>query len=271
MVFTFNDGSDSGSDKGGDKALTSSKLQQEAYLAMGLAGSVALIYASKGRNEKALAFAANSADDLALRFMPESGATFGKGLKELGEHAWNKVGRFVGEVKPITFMEKRAPKVLPGLAGGTDDAVETVAKGKVEEILQNAGRAQTSLPKIEHNYSVGSIPGVQFASNVEHIPPQRLDMVNRWVVQGVKMEPDRVDLYLNKNGLDVALRGFPRPSQNLKPLDLLNTRITRIGSSTGTDGHTSTRVSLDMFEGGESYTLQGADVEALQFISKKGW
>jgi hypothetical protein len=271
MVFTFDDGSDSAPDKGGDKGLNSSKLQQEAYLAMGLAGSVALIYASKGRNEKALAFAANSADDLAMRFMPETGPALGKGLKEFGEHAWNKAGRILGEVKPITYMEKRAPKVLTGLAEGTDDAVEKVAKSKVEEILQKAGRPQTALPKIEHNYSVGSIPGVQFASNVENIPPQRLDMLNRWVVQGVKMEPNRVDLYLNKNGLDVALRGFPRPSQDLKPLDLLHTRITHIGGSTGADGHPFTRVSLDMFEGGESYTLKGADVEALQFISKKGW
>jgi hypothetical protein len=271
MVFTFNDGSDSGSVRDGDKALTSSKLQQEAYLAMGLAGSVALIYASKGRNEKALAFAANSADDLAMRFMPETGPALGKGLKEFGEHAWNKASRFIGEVKPITFMEKRAHKSLTGLANGTDETVEQVAQGKVGEILQKAGRAQTTLPKIEHNYSVGSIPGVQFAGSVENIPPQRLDMINRWVVQGVKMEPNRVDLYLNKNGLDVALRGFPRPRPDLKPLDLLNTRITRVGSSAGTDGHTFTRVSLDMFEGGESYTLQGADIEALQFISKKSW
>ena len=250
------------SSHGTDNQNNAQKLQQEAYMAMAVVGTAALIYASKGQNPRALAYVAGAADDIGMAISKRAGifvdelglnsfkpaATFFKGNE--GASALTQIGRQVDDsaAKPMVSMLKTAD----GEAAGAFDMAK-VAQGA---------------EAIKHNYSVGAVPGLNYAQSIKELPPSQLGFLQRWVVQGVKMTDDSVDLYLHKQGRDIALQHFTRPP-GLKPLDVLNTeisslRVTQGQTVAGQTGETTTRLWLEMGKR-EPIKLSG-NIKALDFV-----
>lgn len=238
------------------------KLQQEAYMVMAVVGTAALLYASKSQNPRALAYVAGAADDIGMAISKRAGsfvddlglnsfkpaANFFKGNE--GASALAQIGRQLDDkaAKPLTSMFKRADGEV---AGAFDMA----------KVTQGA-------EALKHNYSVGAVPGLNYAQSIKELHPSQLGFLQRWVVQGVKMTDDSVDLYLNKQGRDIALQHFTRPP-GLKPLDLLNTevrslRVTQGQSVAGQTGETTTRLWLEMGKR-EPIKLSG-NIKALDFV-----
>lgn len=237
------------------------KLQQEAYMAMAVVGTAALLYASKGQNPKALAYVAGAADDIGMAISKRAGSFVDdfalSSFKPANFFARNdsagalaQVGRQLDDsaAKPLTSMFKRADGEV---AGAFDMAKVT-----------------QGTEAIKHNYSVGAVPGLNYAQSIKELHPSQLGFLQRWVVQGVKMTDDSVDLYLNKQGRDIALQHFSRPP-GIKPLDVLNTevssiRLTQGQTLAGQGSETTTRLWLEM--GGRQPIKLSGNIKALDFI-----
>ena len=237
------------------------KLQQEAYMAMAVVGTAALLYASKGQNPKALAYVAGAADDIGMAISKRAGSFVDdfalSSFKPANFFARNdsagalaQVGRQLDDnaAKPLTSMFKRADGEV---AGAFDMAKVT-----------------QGTEAIKHNYSVGAVPGLNYAQSIKELHPSQLGFLQSWVVQGVKMTDDSVDLYLNKQGRDIALQHFSRPP-GIKPLDVLNTevssiRLTQGQTLAGQGSETTTRLWLEM--GGRQPIKLSGNIKALDFI-----
>ena len=238
------------------------KLQQEAYMAMAVVGTAALLYASKGQNPRALAYVTGAADDIGMTISKRAGsfvddlglnsfkpaASFFKGNE--GASTLAQVGRQLDDsaAKPLTSMFKKADGEV---AGAFDMAKVT-----------------QGTEALKHNYSVGAVPGLNYAQSIKELHPSQLGFLQRWVVQGVKMTDDSVDLYLNKQGRDIALQHFSRPP-GIKPLDVLNTEVSSIKLTqgqtlAGQGSETTTRLWLEM--GGRKPIKLTGDIKALDFI-----
>ncbi|HMX45979.1 MAG TPA: hypothetical protein PKC93_08500 [Candidatus Obscuribacter sp.] len=237
------------------------KLQQEAYMAMAVVGTAALLYASKGQNPKALAYVAGAADDIGMAISKRAGSFVDdfalSSFKPANFFARNdsagalaQVGRQLDDnaAKPLTSMFKRADGEV---AGAFDMAKVT-----------------QGTEAIKHNYSVGAVPGLNYAQSIKELHPSQLGFLQRWVVQGVKMTDDSVDLYLNKQGRDIALQHFSRPP-GIKPLDVLNTEVSSIKLTqgqtlAGQGSETTTRLWLEM--GGRKPIKLTGNIKALDFV-----
>ncbi|HNN64573.1 MAG TPA: hypothetical protein PKH78_16075, partial [Candidatus Obscuribacter sp.] len=162
------------------------KLQQEAYMAMAVVGTAALLYASKGQNPRALAYVTGAADDIGMAISKRAGSFVDdfalSSFKPANFFARNDsagalagVGRQLDDsaAKPLTSMFKRADGEV---AGAFDMAKVT-----------------QGTEAIKHNYSVGAVPGLNYAQSIKELHPSQLGFLQRWVVQGVKMTDDSVD------------------------------------------------------------------------------
>ena len=230
-------------------------------MAMAVVGTAALLYASKGQNPKALAYVAGAADDIGMAISKRAGSFVDdfalSSFKPANFFARNdsagalaQVGRQLDDnaAKPLTSMFKRADGEV---AGAFDMAKVT-----------------QGTEAIKHNYSVGAVPGLNYAQSIKELHPSQLGFLQRWVVQGVKMTDDSVDLYLNKQGRDIALQHFSRPP-GIKPLDVLNTevssiRLTQGQTLAGQGSETTTRLWLEM--GGRQPIKLSGNIKALDFI-----
>lgn len=247
---------------GTDNQSNAFKLQQEAHMAMAVVGTAALVYASKGQNPKALAYVASAADDIGMAISKRAGSF----VDDLGLNSFKPAASF--------FKSNEGASALAQIGRQLDDraakpvvSMFKTAEGEAAGAFDMAKVAQGP-EAIKHNYSVVAVPGLKYAQSIKELHPSQLGFLQRWVVQGVKMTDDSVDLYLNKQGRDIALQHFTRPP-GLNPLDVLNTevsslRVTQGQTVAGQTGETTTRLWLEMGKR-EPVKLSG-DIKALDFI-----
>lgn len=237
------------------------KLQQEAYMAMAVVRTAALLYASKGQNPRALAYVTGAADDIGMAISKRAGSF-------VDDFA-------LSSFKPANFFARNdSAGALAGVGRQLDDSAAKPltsmfkkADGEVAGAFDMAKVTQGT-EAIKHNYSVGAVPGLNYAQSIKELHPSQLGFLQRWVVQGVKMTDDSVDLYLNKQGRDIALQHFSRPP-GIKPLDVLNTEVSSIKLTqgqtlAGQGSETTTRLWLEM--GGRKPIKLTGNIKALDFV-----
>lgn len=164
-----------------------------------------------------------------------------------GKAAANEVGRMtetaIGD-EGKTLLGKMLRKDGTGIAETTiqkDGAAtaETALQKDGTAVAENAAKAEATKPS--RFMELGARPDPQYGSGTRAIEEKYLGFINGWPVEGVKMHPGGVDIYVTNNHHWLRLKDFKLPTermydiskrtmldQDVQAMDILNTRVTSV-------------------------------------------
>jgi len=193
--------------------------------------------ASQKLSDQALTIAASTTAVLAASAMlvASKGRTMPQ-LIEVGETALSQVLRTSKALTRESFGLARS-------GGLVDDALSLGSKSRANLMIKESTASSTSgmlksgadaaKDSASLRYmELGARPAPQYGLGAKPIDEQYLGFIRKWPVEGVRVHPGGVDLYVTKNGHWLELKNFKDPGNHLNGLDMLNTRISEVRVST---------------------------------------
>ncbi len=207
-------------------------------------------------------------------------------LIEIGETALTQALRSSKTLTRETFGLVRGGVTAFGREGASfaDDAL--MAGNKSASNLMMRESAEATAPKVVtpgvadqaatsaniRHMELGARPAPQYAHGAKPIEEQYLGFIRKWPVEGVRVHPGGVDLYVTKNGHWLELKNFKDPGGRINGLDMLNTRISDVRVSSlnsainGSADKPTTSVILEM--GKRDPVKLTGQIKATEFWSK---